>query len=383
MGPAAQIQRTGLVLTGGGARGAYQAGVLSALGEIMRDNDIPNPFSIITGNSAGSINAAYMAANIDQFDMAANTIRSMWESIHTEQIFHVDSLSLFRIVSRWGFELISGKLSGKKKARGLLQTDPLYKLIQTHIPFEKIQKQIDAGNLHSLGITAVNYSTGTSKTFFQGHSEIQSWHRTRRRAESTQIQAEHVMASTALPILFPPVKIKDRYYGDGSLRNYTPLSPAIKLGASKLFVIAVRQPEKDPHDLDVIKQAQTKPTLARVLGVVFNTVLLDAIDFDYERISRINHTLSGLSDQAHTQLKPIDVLMVRPSEDLGQIAAEEFRAMPATLSHLIQGLGTNTEAADLISYLLFERAYATRLIRLGYKDAYYRKAEILSFLAAA
>lgn len=371
---------TGLVLTGGGARGAYQAGVLSAIGDILKSENLENPFKVITGNSAGSINAAYLAANIDNVHSAANTIRSLWESIHTEHVFRVDSLSLFRITLRWLYELTSGKLSGKKKARALLDTSPLYDLLSSKVPFYQIQHQIDTGQLHSLGITAVNYSTGTSKTFFQGHPSIDPWHRMRRRSERTLIETDHIMASTALPLLFPPIKIKDRYYGDGSLRNYTPLSPAIKLGASKLLVIGVRRPEKDPHDINELERARTKPTLARTLGVIFNTVLLDAIDFDYERISRINHTLSSINDHSHTQLKPIDVFMIRPSQDLGIIAAEECHEMPSTLGHLMHGLGSNTEAADLISYVLFENGYTKRLIKLGYADTLNRKKELLEFM---
>ncbi|MDA8575605.1 patatin-like phospholipase family protein [Candidatus Marinamargulisbacteria bacterium] len=371
----------GLVLTGGGARVAYQTGVLSAISDISREKHSQCPFQVITGTSAGAINAACVASYHDNFQTATQLLSEMWGTIHTNRVFRVDSITLISRGLRSVLDMVLGRLGGNNYNRGLLDTSPLIKLLKPHLRFNAIQEHIDAGQLRALGITAVNYANGTSKTFFQAHDDCLPWHRMRRQAEKTNIHLKHIMASTALPILFPPVKINNRYYGDGSLRNYTPLSSAIKLGATKLMVIGARQSEPSPHQPKSLQDSLSIPSVGKIIGVLINTLLLDAIDFDCERLSRINHTITQLSDQHSSQLRPIDVLVIRPSEDLGRLALDAYQDIPPSLRHFINSLGKPEASADLVSYLLFEPSYTQRLIQLGYADAMKKKTDIQLFLS--
>ena len=234
-------EEVGLVLTGGGARGAYQAGVLTGIAEIMAEEGIHHPFPILSGSSAGSINASYLAAYGDDILSATYELRSLWENIATDQVFKTDAISLAKIAGRWIMELSSGSLFGQHRARALLDTAPLRELLTTRTPFNRIHQNIESGAIKSLAVTAVNYSDGTNVTFYDSCQKSRPWQRTRRRAEPCHITADHIMASAAIPLVFPPIQVGEHYYGDGSLRNYTPLSPAIKLGASKLLVIGVRR----------------------------------------------------------------------------------------------------------------------------------------------
>ena len=358
------MSKIGLVLTGGGARGAYQAGVLQGISQIADDMGIARPFSVITGNSSGALNAAYMAAYSDRLRRASNRLRRMWDNLSTDQIFHVDAFSMTKMGFRWIWELTTGGLDQEKRVRALFDTSPLRHLIAEHLPVERIWQNIFDHSLDALAITAVNYSTGGSRTFFQSSDVHEEWHRSRRDSERTQLTADHIMASTAIPLLFPPIKIGGHYYGDGSLRNYTPMSPAIKLGADKLLVIGVRC-----KDNDLKSTPMKSPSLARILSVILNFVLLDAIDLDYESLTKLNNTLMAIPDPFQTDVKPIGVCMIRPTQDIGDIAAEEAHHMPKLLRHLVRGLGSNEEASDLISYLLFEAAFTQRLTQLGYDDA--------------
>ncbi len=370
---------TALVLSGGGARGAYQAGVIKALSEIAFECDITTSLPIITGTSAGAINATFLAAHADDFKAAGEKICRIWSGLQSPQVIRTDTLSLTRIGFRLLRELTTGSFVKRKKSLGLLDTSPLKDLLMASIPFEKIAENINNKHLHALAITATNYANSDRVTFVQGSSDLKPWRKVRRRSEMCAIEANHVMASTAIPIFFPPVQVDTAFYGDGCLRNLTPLSPAIKLGAQNLIVVGVQKEIRleDPTDGTPIM-----PTFARVVSVVTNAILMDNVYMDIERLSRINETVRLLDEKekAATSLHPVNIVHVRPSEDIGKIAFEESEKLPATLKFLIDGLGSRREAAELISYLLFEGSYCQRLITLGYEDALKQKTEISQIL---
>ena len=341
--------RTGLVLSGGGARGAYQVGALVALAEICKELKLEHPFPIITGTSAGAINAVYLASHAHHFLQAPLKLKQLWETMYAQDVYRTDISSLLKVGLRLLLELASGGLYKKKQARALLDTTPLKELIATYSDFDKLKENIDKKILHGLAITTMNYTTGNSRIFYQGHKSIKPWKRIKRLGMETEFSVNHILASSAIPILFPPVKIHGHYYGDGSLRNYTPLSPAIKLGADKIMVIGVRQTEKK-----IDERVQALPSLARVLSIMLNSVLLDAIDLDYDSLSRINETIGTSAEEREHGYRPIDLFMIHPSMDIGKIALEEMDHLPPNIAYLLKGLGTKKEAADLTSFLRSE-----------------------------
>ncbi len=368
--------RTGLVLTGGGARAAYQAGAIKALYEIAKSMGIDQPFQVMTGTSAGAINVSYLAANIDNAQMAVENLAHLWSGVRTNKIFKADTLSLLRIVFETVLGLATGRILATNKTPSLLDNSPLRILIEREIDFKKLHRNIQSGLLDSLALEMMNYSNGTSFTFFQSAKEVKIWERASRKSCPAEILSDHVMASLGIPILFPPVRIGDDYFGDGSLRNYTPLSPAIKLGAEKILIIAVRGVKQNADE------KQTTPSLGRVAGLALNSVLLDAVDIDYERLSRINETVGKLRPGSETPLKPIDVFMIRPTLDVGRLAAKEEHEFPWAIRYLLRGLGDPRESADLISYLLFESSFTTKLVALGYKDVMDKAQDIRNFFSS-
>lgn len=371
----------GLVLTGGGARAAYQAGAIKGIYDIAKELGIDNPFDVITGTSAGSINSAFLAAGYDDMEATINDLIKLWSEIHADQIFKIDSFSLIKMGLKWLFELTTGSLFVKRKTvRALLDTSPLEELIKTHIKFDNIVTSVNKGNLKGFALKAANYSTGISETFITAPDTVNLWSRQGRQARREPPNYRHIMASTAIPIIFPPVKIGNYYYGDGSLRNYTPLNPAIKLGAEKIFVIAASRTIQDRFKASL----STTPSLARVLSLVLNSVLLDAIDNDIEQLEWRNNMLGHVHESkiGKVNLKHVETLMIRPSKDIGKMASQDARALPSTIKHLLKGLGTRKEASDLTSYLLFEADFTKKLLKLGRQDVHDKKGEIIRFLTS-
>lgn len=360
-----------LVLTGGGAMGAYQAGALHAIGDIVARHGIDTPFHIVTGNSAGAINAAWLASNIDTFPDATQRLRAFWDGLHTHDIFKTDIKSLIGRGLKSLWEISTGGLHHRKSVRSLLDTSPLWRLIYQQIDCHPIRSHIQNGRLDAIAITSVNYSTGDSRVFYDAATPLDPYGLPRSDALQTAITPKHVLGSAAIPILFPPVKIGHDYYGDGSLRNYTPMSPAIHLGATHLMVVAVRHAESTPS------MGPQFPSIARILGVILNFVLLDAIDYDYRMLERVN------SLQPQFPCRPIGVHLIRPQQDFGQMAMSHLHHSPRLLRYLIRGLGSDAEAADLFSYLLFESPYLTQLSQLGYDNTLSQEADILSFFRSS
>jgi NTE family protein len=368
----------GLVLSGGGARGAYQSGVLKAIAEISTDAGIAQPFPIITGVSAGAINASYLAATCDNFLQGAQNLTDLWSRITSQQVFHTDAFSATFSGLRLLTDAALGAMYKKKLARSLLDTAPLRRLLSESIPFGQIRKNLDQGFLRAFAITAMDYSDSFSVTFIEAAEKVELWSRSRRRSEMGAIGPEHVMASAAIPLFFPPVRIGADHYGDGCLRNTAPLSPAIHLGSNRLIVISVRRPDS----VGVAPPPDIEPTIARVLGVMLNAILLDSIDSDMERLIRINNTVSTVpeTNREHLLLKKVESLWLRPSVDIGHLAGELFHKLPNVIRYMVGGLGSSTEASELTSYLLFDPEYCCELIRIGYADGLANREEILKFI---
>ncbi|MFW7381278.1 MAG: patatin-like phospholipase family protein [Oligoflexus sp.] len=367
----------GLVLSGGGARGAYQAGVMKGVAEIWRQSySEQNPFPIITGVSAGSINACYLASQADRFYDGVSQLADFWSNIRTEQVFRTDVWSLGRNSMSWIQDIIRGRVHSSGKVKALLDTGPLRRLLEEKIDCSKIKSNLQAGHLRAVAMSATNYRHNTNITFVEVLEKDSSWKRVRRSSENTSIDISHIMASAAIPLFFPPIPIDGSYFGDGCMRNMAPLSPAIRLGADRLFIAGVK------YDGDTHIQNTSKPSVARVLGVLLNAVFMDGIETDIERLSRINKTLRYVDDEdrRHIPLRPIDYVHIHPSEDLASYALAQFERLPLTMQYLFQGLGSKEEGAELISYLLFEPTYCGHLVELGYQDAMAMRYEIEDFL---
>ena len=368
-----------LVLSGGGARGAYQAGVIQAFEEILRGAGLPFP-RVLSGVSAGSINAAFLASEMSHLPQAIPKLVETWGHLVAEDVFRTDygsvtanALKFIRGVSLGG---VAGALRPTKL--GLLNTKPLRELLIRNIQFEKIKTQIEQGNLKALSISATDYSTSIGVTFVQGDKTITPWKSANRFSTLSEINVDHVMGSTAIPLFFPPIEIGGRFFGDGCLRNTAPLSPAVHLGANKLLIVGVRlQPE-----LEEFAKPSMSPSLGRVLSVLINAIFLDSVEVDLDRLKSINESLNLLgSHQNLSPYHPVSAFYIKPSRDLAELARQGSGELPKIIRFLFGGLGSREESAELLSYLLFEPTYCSQLIELGFEDAYQRKQELIDFLS--
>ena len=376
--------KTGLVLTGGGARAAYQAGVLRGIAEILPPQAHP-PFSILTGISAGAINGTFCASRIDDFKKCTQTLWDFWATLNTHQVFKSGSISLGRTGMRLLLQLGLGGFLKRANANHLLDFSPLGRLIRERIDFEAIRSHICSGRLHGVAVSATHYRSGTAVTFFEGAEGIPAWQRTSRLGLRSELQPEHVLASAAIPVFVEPVAVAGGFYGDGGIRLTAPLSPAIHLGAERVLAIGIRYRRSDSETLNLCQSpVPNSPTLADIAGVMLNAAFLDSLETDLERMRRINQTLEQLPTERLLQypLRPIPVLSILPSRDLGDLAAERMSAFPPTIRHLLGGIGAQGKKGwDLVSYLAFDSAYSVPLLEMGYEDAMSRRNEILQFFS--
>ena len=373
--------KVGLVLPGGGARAAYQVGVLKGLAEMLPE-DVPTPFPVVSGTSAGAINAAVIASHAQNFRRGVAYLDHVWRDIHSDKVFKTDPLTTLKTSLHWLFTLMSGGMD-RHNPISLLDNAPLRGLLAEHIAFERVEEAIDSGALDALAITASGYTSARSITFYQARNDLASWHRTRRLGQPVQLSLEHVMASVALPVIFPAVQIGREYFGDGSLRQSAPLSPAVHLGAERVLIIALRN--EHPNRLPVAGEAVPYPSLGQIAGYLLDTLFMDSVYGDLERLQRINNTVSHIpgDPNAEQPLKVIDTLVITPSEDIRDLATKHKNEFPRSVKLLLRGVGgLHRSGSQLLSFLLFESGYCRDLIDLGEKDARAQADKLLAFIGA-
>ncbi|CAN5277415.1 patatin-like phospholipase family protein [soil metagenome] len=374
--------RIGLILPGGGARAAYHVGVLKAVAELL-PRGCANPFPVISGTSAGAINATVLASRALRFRAGIAEMERVWSSFAAHQVYRTDAWTMLASSAHWLVTVLLGGF-GVRNPRSLLDNEPLRELLAKNIRFQDIQRGIDAGHLEALAITAAGYSSARSISFFQAREGLRSWTRVRRRGEKTRITLDHLMASVAVPFVFPPTRIGGEYYGDGALRQATPLSAAIHLGAERLLVIGVRDevsnPTPDPQ------HPASYPSLGQIAGYMLDTLFMDGLYSDLERLTRINLLIDqvprGELEEPVANLKRLETLLIVPSRDIRSIARRHVHELPRPVRLLLKGIGAmNQGGLQLVSYLLFESGFTSALIRLGYRDAWAIADRLRPFLA--
>ncbi len=365
-----------LILSGGGARGAYQAGSLRALYEVCKEANNFLLFRNLVGVSAGAINSAFLASHAHDLDGATAKMCHMWRTLTTRDVFRTDYVTVGTTAMRMLRGVALGGFNAKLRPNklGLLNVTPLRNLLVKSIDFARIPEHVAAGHLNSLCITATDYSTSLGVTFFTGNPEITEWKRVHRMGVRAEIGIDHVMASASIPIFFPPWPIGTRHFGDGCLRNTAPLSPARRIGASKLLVIGVRK-WKD-EDLD--EQSIVKPSLGRVMSVVINAIFMDAIEVDIERVRIINENLRTATNK--DKFRQLDIVYLQPSQAPSELAETRMEGLPPVLRFLLSGLGTAHESSEILSYLTFDPLYLNSLVDLGYYDLMKQKENLIHFL---
>lgn len=368
----------GLLLPGGGARGAYQAGALKAIAEIIPADRIP--FPVLAGVSVGAINAAALASRSGDFQSAVRALADMWQSLHTRDVYETDLASVSLRGLHWVVAMTPLAGLGLANPVSLLDNAPLRRLLASHLDLDGIERSIAAGHLRAVSVTASSYDRGRAVSFFQGAGDIETWTRARRDGVRTQITVDHLLAASALPFVFPAQRIGNEHFGDGSLRLTSPLSPAIHTGATRILVITVRDKRPDPPPA---QDEASYPSLGAVAGNMLDIIFMDNVDADIERAKRIDQTLSLIPEQqrSRTRLQDIEVLVLEPSEDIRTIAHRHADEMPWTIRMLMRRLGLWGRDWRVPSYLMFEPAYCSALIELGYRDAMARASELRELLA--
>jgi NTE family protein len=369
----------GLVLSGGGARAAYQVGVLKAISELLPPVCY-NPFPVICGTSAGGLNAAGLACHGDCLQEAVAHLESVWANFRTHQVYRTDWPGVMRCALRFLWTLGFGRMRNDRPV-SLLDNQPLREMLARELSLSRIGEIIEAGYLKAVCITASGYTSGESVSFFQGAAHLDGWKRARRLGIKTQIGIDHLLASSAIPLLFPAIHINREYFGDGALRQLAPISPALHLGAEKVLVVGVSSDgEKQQRE-----KTTSYPSIAQVVANILNSSFIDSLEGDIERLMRINRTISHIPEETrsqHINLKHVDVLVISPaSKTLDRIAMRHARHLPKSIRTFVRGSGaTKRSGSGVLSYLLFEAPYCQELIQLGYEDASMKKNELRAFL---
>ncbi len=371
----------GLVMGGGGARAAYQVGFLRCLARCFPELIVP----YVTGVSAGAINAAHLAAHHGTFQQAVEELTALWRNLTIETVFRVDARSLLTNVGRWGLRVAAGVGRRRERTgvRALVDTSPLRSFLTEVLhavdgEITGIGYNLARGKLRAVALSGASYSTGRSVTWVQGE-QIPEWERPNRISQNTTLKIDHVMASASLPLFFPAVRIEGEWYGDGGMRLATPLSPAIHLGATKIIAISTRYARSHAEASEPLVSGYPPP--AQVLGVLLNSVFLDHLDQDAFRLNRLNRILEKLPPEERNGLRPVRLLTLRPSRDLGKLANEYEPQLPKTFRFLTRNLGTReTVSPDSLSMLMFQPDYLARLIEIGEQDAEERADEIREFV---
>ena len=376
--PDMRTSKTGLILTGGGARAAYQVGVIKAVRELLPMPE-RNPFHIVCGTSAGAINAAALAVFADNFDAAVQNLIEVWENFRAYHVYRSDPIG---IIAKSATHWLAAMLRIRRSSPiSLLDNAPLGEMLRRSLDLGRIQENIDTGALYALSITCSGYTSGQSVSFYQGGPGVVAWERTQRVGSATALRVEHLMASSALPFIFPAVKINREFFGDGSMRQIAPISPALHLGADRVLVIGSGRQNGEPARVN----SNTYPSLAQIAGHALNSIFLDSLNLDIERVARINRTISLIphdkAKEAGMALRKIDVLVMSPSQQISRIATRFLGELPLSVRFMLRGVGAmSRNGSNLASYLLFERGFCRALIDLGYQDTMARRAEMLEFL---
>lgn len=371
----------GLVLSGGGARGAYQAGVLAAIAHVCSRRRIENPFKIYSGVSAGAINVALLAGYPGSFVSGSKNLVNLWSTIDSDNVFYADLMALSRGGLQWVTELSLGASKKESSLRSVLSTHPLNSFISEKCHFEEIQKKINSGLLTAVSVSALDYDSISTVTFFQGDTTLQSWERGMHRSERTQLNVDHVMASSAIPLLFPAIQIGDRYYGDGCIRNQSPCGPAIYMGADHVIAIGVRRRQETSFSYRHTVGGGV-PTVARVANVLMNAVMMDGLESDIQRIEQVNAGVRAMNGSTGKTgpLKEVQALWIAPSVDFSELANKKSDELPRIIRLILSGPGSMAESSEMLSYLLFTPSYCRQLIDIGYSDGMKEADRIEEFL---
>lgn len=370
-----------LVLSGGGARAAYQTGVLQAVADILPD--LHNPFPIISGTSAGAINAVALAAHGGKFRHAVVDLAHVWRHLEVDRVFRSGWWDLTCGLAKVGVSIFNNGV-GRDRPLALLDNSPLHSLLTEAIPFSNLERRIRIGALRAISITAMSYSSGESVAFFQGSPELQAWRRARRVGRPTTLTADHLLASSAIPTIFPAVYLDREYFGDGAMRQVAPISPALHLGASRLFVIGVSANRSPAHWGKTAALPRHSPSMAQIIGQMFNSAFIDALEGDLEHMERVNALLSLIGKERCEQtdhLRAVETLVISPSKPLDKIAGRRVRDFPSSLRFFLRRTGATTRGGGsaVASYLLFSPGYCNELMELGYQDAMWEREAIERF----